>query len=196
MSSTSKDCSALYQKAMRLYKDKKYLESENYFARNIQKTKCCYSVYYYHWGLALYHQYKYKEAISKFTRSLQISPDCDDSLDYWGTALLMLGRYDEARIKFEEVVEIGYDSLFFETKCSLASFLAGEKQKAKEILLKNEKENSSEHFLGYCETFYNDLIKHLASRVEVVNDEEEFKIVLKNLHGIEWLLDSLRGMSL
>jgi len=60
---------------------------------------------YYSYGVSLFEEGKYEEAIPYFEYSLQINPDNWLSYQYLGNAYYQLGKYNEAVSYFEKVLE-------------------------------------------------------------------------------------------
>jgi tetratricopeptide (TPR) repeat protein len=60
----------------------------------------------YLWGLVLYHQKKYDEAIAKYRKAIELYPKSAVPYNNWGNALSDQGKYDEAITKYQKVTEL------------------------------------------------------------------------------------------
>lgn len=70
---------------------------------------------YIGWGYALHNMGSYEEAIHKYQKVAELSPDHTDIYFYWGNILLVLGRYEEASKKYQKVTKLNpsYTDAFF-----------------------------------------------------------------------------------
>ena len=61
---------------------------------------------YSNWGLALFQQEKYGDAVKKFEKAAEIKPNDYEIYYNWGLALSLQEKYGDAVKKFEKAAEI------------------------------------------------------------------------------------------
>jgi tetratricopeptide (TPR) repeat protein len=58
------------------------------------------------WGIVLYDQEKYDEAIAKYQKAIELDPKDTDPYSGWGTVLSRQRKYDEAIAKYQKAIEL------------------------------------------------------------------------------------------
>lgn len=88
----------------------------------ISKYKAAHYLDLFYYGITLYEQKKWNEAISIFDKSLEQYPEFSDVKFYKGICLAQLGRKEESKLVFEESENdfingytINEDQIFYET---------------------------------------------------------------------------------
>jgi tetratricopeptide (TPR) repeat protein len=61
---------------------------------------------FYLWGLALYKQNKYDQAIAKYQKAIDLDPKYAPPYDDWGNALSVQKKYDEAIAKYQKAIDL------------------------------------------------------------------------------------------
>jgi len=190
MSSDSKDVVRDSNKAEYLNQAKDYQKAVVYCSRAAQKDKTENPGIYEKWGTALQEQFKYKEAIAKYSRSIQICSEYIDVYSKWGFCLLYMGKFDEAYVKFEEAAKMIPVMKFYKVNCSLVLFVQGKVLEAKEILM-NEKDRATIYVCRY-RYFYRNEIRKQRVRLEMAKDKEEKELIKSIIKGIIWIMENTK----
>jgi len=64
---------------------------------------------YYNWGMLLYRQKKYEEAIEPFKKAVELVPDDKEAITFLGAAYLMSKQYEETVEAYTKAIELDPD---------------------------------------------------------------------------------------
>ena len=104
------EAKALKDRGNQFFKDKKYVEAEQYYSMALKLHPGC-RILWTNRAICRNTMRKFDEAISDCISALTIDPKCSKSIIQKGNAHLNSGNYDQARACFESLRELGEESL-------------------------------------------------------------------------------------
>lgn len=137
-------------------------------------------------GKAMYEEGRYDESIACFQKAIEESPDKAEYHIAYATALSAIGKYDEAREKFIEVIRDTDNKIVRENNkkaylgIAMSYFQGGVYDQAKayfEIALKNKElhslDNDAKAYIAECEMYMADYEEALKYWNEIIEDDSK-----------------------